>query len=261
MENSTTEIPLQRVPSAAPAAIFTPVLIEDDKDRPDIANMVLFKRTYTQIRRKTDLLHKMIESRYGKPYDNEEEIACVAWTLRALGIINDDSLHLCIDYQREKKIGTTARKIMDIFNNYFGEEIMYIEFVPISTVFAYLPEGCATQISVDYRKSEVSHDILAIKTTQGRKIIYDPSKYREDRRIWWASTLNGEKSRFDTVENELKKKGLKDEVVIYTGSRERKYESNLKLPTQFFGGKSNRKFKKNTNKKKPKKIQTKRKYK
>jgi hypothetical protein len=140
---------------------------------------------------------------------------------------------------------------MDIFNNYFGEKIMDMEFVPISTVFTHLPEGSATQISVFYTNG--GHEILAIKTTEGRKIIYDPSKYNEKRRIWWASTLNDEKSRFDTVENELKMRDFLDLVGIYTGSKRIRYQSHQKLSTQFFGGK--------LKKRNQRKIQTKRKYK
>jgi hypothetical protein len=168
---------LKRTKSLAPTAFFVNVGEQDwilaksdiniyptKIDRYD-TDMVQFSTTFDNIKTRTNDLHKKLEEKKQK-YINTIETACVAWSIRALGLIDDDFLEQSRDIHCRSKKGILITEIAQNLNEYLDNELSIgIFFMNIDSVFGYLEKESATLITIKLKEEDISHVILAIKTS------------------------------------------------------------------------------------------------
>jgi hypothetical protein len=159
------------------------------------------------IEKRTSKLHNAY-NRKKDTYINSKETACGGWAVRALGLIDDESLNTTICERRKEKKGLNNLILIDKLNPYFNGKLEKKNFnEDIETLLEKIDPGHATIIYAKYNsiaKQKVkesglsvdSHIILLIKTEliedpdnpddpedPGAYILYDPSQFNPKLRI------------------------------------------------------------------------------
>jgi hypothetical protein len=184
---------LQRTSSVAPLAIFVPVgfrlwkLYVQNIHEVEIeygnknTEIVEFLISFDDIQKRTTNLHKELIEK-GKKYNNEKENACVAWSIRALGIIDDDYMCQSRDKRILENIGLHNHLTCKKLNQYLDNQLLVGIFtINIDELFKYLIPGSATLISIVF--NSINHVLLVVKTDdspedpeyRNKCILYDPS--------------------------------------------------------------------------------------
>jgi hypothetical protein len=190
--------PLQRTYSAAPLAIFVPVdlrlwklYVQKEEIEYGYKNteIVEFLISFDDIQKRTTNLHKEFIEKT-KTYDNEKEKACVAWSIRALGIIDDDYMCQSRDKRILENIGLHNHLTCKKLNQYLDNQLLVGIFtINIDELFKYLIPGSATLISIVFKS--INHVLLVVKTDdspedpkyRNKCILYDPSGYNSKKQI------------------------------------------------------------------------------
>jgi hypothetical protein len=140
---------------------------------------------FGDIQRRTSEMHdEFLKS--GKSYDNIKEKSCSGWTVRALGIIDNLSLYDTICERKQTKKGIQLKDFIEKINPYVGNLLNTHVFgkVNIETLMLNLERGYATIINLNNISSYDGHTILAIRRNDGTRLLYDPSQYENEKRIW-----------------------------------------------------------------------------
>ena len=225
------------------------------------------------IEKRTTMLHnKYIKS--GTPYFNSKELACGGWGLRALGIIDDQSLDATICERRRENRGLNNIILIEKLNPYFyGKLEKKTIGEDIETLFEKMDPGHATIIYARYNSetkkkltdagiNATSHVILLIKTElvedpddpddpedPGTYLLYDPSQINPKLRLMY----NGLDTSI-TVSEYLTTKTPFEKIAICFGRSSLVSESEIpgeKISNMAFGVKiRTKKIKKNKKNKK-----------